>query len=1077
MSGTLSSLPNYVVDAFHIIAKTPFSPEDVVFGHFTFLPWTRTGIASAVHTPATGIRAGVTVTVPVEGKSTPVPVSQNLLVRGPGDVLAISSGQVIRRYPQPGASQAEDTFLAHIEFDRPDFPWIFTPAASFDGGTKLTPWIALVVLRAARSELRPSSAGLPVQVRTTMSELQPLDDSWAWAHAQLTGAADAATPSIADRLTPEHGDTNLSRLVCPRRLQPDQDYLACVVPAFDAGVKVGLADTSSPATLDPAWTRHFDGSDADNEIILPVYSSWTFSTATDGDFRSLAELLVPVTAPWQVGRRILDTVSPGGGLPPLAPHHAGRLQTVKGPLVSPIAPSLASTDADEQAAAVAETATWDTAQTALLRNVLNAPDVLSGTPPPADSSDDLPLIGPEIYARYQAAATRIDPSRDADWFGQLNLHPTDRVIAGLGTRVVQRDQEDLMQSAWAQVGRVDQVNSQLRPAQLARFLMQSLHTRTLGQLDDGRLLQVTRSMHSRVLAAGAVSTTVHAELAASALAETATTGTFRRVTRTRGPIARYTLGTAVELVTQDGSPRDFQRQYADLDGVSGVSAAAARVIDPAVAASVLGLGQVDADAAQTALVDHGATLAETPAVADLLTEGGGATQFGPTTLNGSVRDVSTAAIVKAVDDRVHGDLAKNPAALLHCVTLLSAVTTVGGPSEQQAFGLAKEIQSTLHELKQPIGDQQVPPDQGLLERLGAGNASSDAAAAALVPLSKDLVTLAWPGTPERPQFGLDRTGLLASLDPATTATVRIRGRLGQLPQWLPGDWFDDGQVQPIMAGPVFVRPMYQALAAYDREWLIPGVAAIPDSDMVTALTTNPEFVEAFLVGLSHEMGRELLWRSYPTDERNTYFRRFWNGDVDELTMDIHRFTPTPLGTHLLPTLTGRVALLVRGQLIRRYPNAIVLAMRADHLEQGRPIFSANPSWTATVLFQDHLSPDMVIVGFDLTTEQVRDEGWWFLIAEHPGAPRFGLAGPPAPASPTRETLAWGTLPMRLDPTGTAAAGFLNATAPADITDTDAAGGSSHWGGDSAITAHLLLIDPFRAAFEGIKMLEPEGGGP
>jgi hypothetical protein len=130
-----------------------------------------------------------------------------------------------------------------------------------------------------------------------------------------------------------------------------------------------------------------------------------------------------------------------------------------------------------------------------------------------------------------------------------------------------------------------------------------------------------------------------------------------------------------------------------------------------------------------------------------------------------------------------------------------------------------------------------------------------------------------------------------------------------------------------------------------------------------------------------------------------------------------------------------------------------------------------------VLFQDHLSPDMVIVGFDLTTEQVRDEGWWFLIAEHPGAPRFGLASPPVQASPTRETLAWGNLPMRLDPAGTAAAGFLNATAPADITDSDAAGGSSHWGGDSATTAHVLLIDPFRAAFEGIKMLEPEAGGP
>ena len=206
---------------------------------------------------------------------------------------------MIRHYPQPGAMHAEDTFLAHVEFDRPDFPWIFTPAAPNDGGSRLTPWVALVVLRAARAELKPKSARLPARVRTTKSELQPLDDSWAWAHVQLVGPP--GTPaSVADRLTPQYGDVNLSRLLCPRRLQPDQDYLACVVPAYDAGVKTGLADTSSPPTLDPAWRRQLDGSDDDDEIVLPVYTSWTFSTASDGDFRSLAELLVPAPAPWHV---------------------------------------------------------------------------------------------------------------------------------------------------------------------------------------------------------------------------------------------------------------------------------------------------------------------------------------------------------------------------------------------------------------------------------------------------------------------------------------------------------------------------------------------------------------------------------------------------------------------------------------------------------------------------------------------------------------------------------------------------------------------------------------------------------
>ena len=31
-----------------------------------------------------------------------------------------------------------------------------------------------------------------------------------------------------------------------------------------------------------------------------------------------------------------------------------------------------------------------------------------------------------------------------------------------------------------------------------------------------------------------------------------------------------------------------------------------------------------------------------------------------------------------------------------------------------------------------------------------------------------------------------------------------------------------------------------------------------------------------MVGLNHEMARELLWREYPTDQRGSYFRQFWD---------------------------------------------------------------------------------------------------------------------------------------------------------------------------------------------------------
>ena len=35
-----------------------------------------------------------------------------------------------------------------------------------------------------------------------------------------------------------------------------------------------------------------------------------------------------------------------------------------------------------------------------------------------------------------------------------------------------------------------------------------------------------------------------------------------------------------------------------------------------------------------------------------------------------------------------------------------------------------------------------------------------------------------------------------------------------------------------------------------------------------------------MVGLNFEMGRELLWRGFPTDQRGTYFDSFWGGGAD-----------------------------------------------------------------------------------------------------------------------------------------------------------------------------------------------------
>lgn len=1052
---TLSQLANFVSDAYRIAPTKPFVPEDIVLGQYSFLPWIRGGIGAVLEPVAGALRGSVTVGIPVQADGRADEIATTTVeVRGPGDVLGLDQAQIIRQYPLPGAIGVEDSFLAHIEFDSPALPWAFSPEAPV--GNLLTPWVALVVLQIGRYDIGPGLGGLPDSVNTFQGELQPLDDATIWAHAQLIGPA--PTGATDDRLTAEYSSVNLSRLLCPRKLQADTTYLACVVPSYNAGVAVGLAQ-SPPATLGPAWTRALDGSDADVAITLPVYASWRFSVGDDGDFESLAAKLQGVAAPWEVGRRITEMDNPGGGLPALAVDDSGALQTVHGPLVSPIAPNPASTDPKEQAAVIAEAATWPAAETEALRDLLNAPSVLAGTT--ATGAVPFPEVGPEIYARYQAAANRLDPGRDGDWFGALNLAPEHRIQAGLGTRVVQRDQEQLMQAAWAQVGEINTTNRILRQAQFARFVATSTFARHLVPLGYGDLLASTRGVQSRVLADPAL--TVAADIAGSYLASTAASAAFRRLTRPLGPLSRFIAAdpAAHQRLVADGAvARDMQRPYQQLDGVNGVSAAAVHALDAATVAAALAIPV--AHVVKTLLAD-GKRLTTEAALPDIAIARVKRHQADPT------KYAATAGT--ALLDHIQAGLAAGGAkqrAWLFAAAGLVQPIALADPS------LRAPADKLLSQLAQ-YGAQGGAAASPVLQQIfaAARETPADELRKGFEVLSEQFVSASWAGTPVRPAPASSSATLLASIEPRVTLTARFRSLIGTtLPSWLPIDWFDDLVLSPVMAAPVFTRPMYEALDAYSRDWLLPGLASFPQPNVVTALVSQPKFVEAFFCGLSHEMGRELLWRGFPTDQRGTYFRRFWDPANDELAQDIARFTQTPLGSHVTADLDDRVVLMVRGELIKRYPNAIVLAMYAGNLDaNGIPIFedpAANPATKvlAAMQFHGHLEPDITLVGFDLTVAEIQsgavgDAGWWFVIAEHPTAPRFGLAE--ATTGTSRDVLGWPTMPQRL--------GFLDGTQTRSVPDTaDVGSPSATFGADGASSAHVLLRDPIRAAFAALPMV-------
>ena len=122
----------------------PFTPGDVALESYTFLSHVRSGLATAM----AGAPGQVTAGVPVFGDGVARhPAAVQIRLRGPGDVLSLDERQIVRRHPADGAAGVEPGYLAHVEFDQPGLPWLFTPLPA---APRLTPWLVLVVLAEGR---------------------------------------------------------------------------------------------------------------------------------------------------------------------------------------------------------------------------------------------------------------------------------------------------------------------------------------------------------------------------------------------------------------------------------------------------------------------------------------------------------------------------------------------------------------------------------------------------------------------------------------------------------------------------------------------------------------------------------------------------------------------------------------------------------------------------------------------------------------------------------------------------------------------------------------------------------------
>ena len=464
---------------------------------YQFLPWVRRGLTAALplqdNFGALPARATVQIGMTLAGANAGTAVTPPAMnLHGPGDVIAIDTRLVLRTDPRPHTRNYEPNYLAIIDFDPPDFPWVLTPALANNDG-RLRPWLVLIVTERSKTGTpkMPPQGPLPtlrVSAGDVQSELPALDESWAWAHAQVVSKAGNADGIQAD--LQGNPASNASRLVCPRRLEPNKDYVACVVPAFEPGRLrgLGLAESrpESMSTLAPAWNIN-----AQADVVLPVYYHWEFSTGPAGDFESLARRLKTPSA-YKNNPEIATLLSQVGtaplGVDPLLTGFTQGVQaTMEGALV-PISYIPGSPPDPTQADSLAIIV--NTPQENVVSPVANGSTNAAGRRIEVKPH----MVGAWPAKKHQAAKSELAQH----WVAGLNLNPRYRGAAGYGNEVVRQNQESFVDAAWDQIGDILKAEMSFNLTRLAIEAQRALKAKHFDPLPGDRLLQVMGPALSRI---------------------------------------------------------------------------------------------------------------------------------------------------------------------------------------------------------------------------------------------------------------------------------------------------------------------------------------------------------------------------------------------------------------------------------------------------------------------------------------------------------------------------------------------------------------------------------------------------
>jgi carbonic anhydrase/acetyltransferase-like protein (isoleucine patch superfamily) len=625
-----------------------------------------------------------------------------------------------------------------------------------------------------------------------------------------------------------------------------------------------------------------------------------------------------------------------------------------------------------------------------------------------------------------------------------------RAAAGFGVRAVRADSDNLIASAWDQFQQLRQANQRLRQFQLARVVAQTTLTRQVNALEGaGSFLQLTQPMHTRLRITLGITATVNALVTASRISAGAVVPAFRRMARRRGPLGR-------QLFAVSAPPSQFVERLNQVAGTPRALAIVAPIIAPAgtvlldtvspsTTAALLTATAVAAAPGWTATaVTTGTITTGTIVATDTAVTSGTHITTGTVIANRATIATGTpiaAAVPIASETSIAAGAPIAVGTQLTAGTIASGLTlTTPEPPLRVATNLQDDPGAPTW-LRTGIQTfPRAPVFPTILSDYVQMEARFRAAATLVVNYINDKTALI-SDEPELPPLSATlataQTLMVSAVDPTKTLAVRAGAQL-LLPST--GD-----PLRPQIGAPVFTQPMSLALTP---QQMLPGAEAVPD-ETAALLVTNPRFVEGYMVGLNDEMRRELAWRQYPVVSNATFFANFWGNTADIPPIAAWAATAS-LGTSA-DTHNAQTVLLVRGELLRRFPNTVITAVPAAGTTTQRQLGTTE----ITPSFRGNIDPDMTFFGFPFTeATATAGLGYYFILAEHPSEPRFGLAATAAGSGTTLtdwNDLAWSQVTVVNNHVSVA-------------TPPTAKGDGATWGADAANQAYITYRQPMRIAF-------------